>query len=75
MFPKVCEYDNNKKVEHLAKMMLSHIKSKSKDLKRFNNFKRIPWTQSILSRCYSIAQDLQKYASGNIKWGNSLTDQ
>ena len=33
MFPKVCEYDNNKKVEHLAKMMLSHIKSKSKDLK------------------------------------------
>lgn len=42
---------------------------------RFNNFKRIPWTEPILSKCYQIAQDLQKYSTQSGKRVLSNTDK
>jgi hypothetical protein len=42
---------------------------------RFNNFQRIPWTEHILSKCYQIAQDLQKYSTQSGKRVLSYTDK
>ena len=70
VFPKVCEADNLKKVENLAKMMHKHILTRSKDMKVGMKIRR----NSILSREFHGQTRLRASVIKSPRiWNNMLT--